>query len=189
MDELQTMSRLHAAQRGDDTAMTALIVDFLPLIRRKAASAAAQCALEKEDLAQEGLIGLLDAVHAFDPSGGASFGTLAYTCIVNRMRSAMRSARRAGAVPAGAVVSIDALQQVASADDPEGQIIARDEVVRLRRWVENHLSGREQQVLRLYLSGESYAAIADKLSLSGSKSVDNTMQRIRKKIKSYQTMP
>lgn len=184
MDESQTLSRLSAAQRGNDAALTDLVIDFLPFIRRKAALAAAQSAVEQEDLVQEGMIGLLSAVRTFDPSGGAAFRTWAFTCIVNRMRSVVRSAHRAGAVPAEAVVPIEDVRRLVADDDPERQIIARDEVARLRERMQERLSVREQQVLQLYLSGSSYAAIADKLSMSGSKAVDNAMQRIRKKMRS-----
>lgn len=189
MDDRQLMIRLTAAQQGDDAAMTALIADFLPFIRFKASAAAAQCAMETDDLAQEGMIGLLSAVRTYDASAGASLRTWACTCIVNSMRSAMRRARRAGAVPAEALVPIDEAQGLASPDDPVQRIIARDEAARLQTWLRRHLSVREQQVLRLYIAGCSYAAIADRLSLPDSKSVDNSLQRIRKKIRSCRSMP
>ena len=189
MDDRQALFRLDAAQHGDEKAMTALIADFLPFIRRKASSAAAQSGLEAEDLAQEGLIGLVLAVRTFTPDGGASFRTWGSTCIVNGMRTAMRRARRVSAVPANAVVPIDDAGQLVSDDDPESRIIARDETQRLRVWMRSHLSAREQQVLALYLAGGSYAFIADRLSLRDGKAVDNALQRIRKKMRAYPSMP
>ena len=169
--------------------MTALIADFLPFIRRKAAAAAAQSGLEAEDLAQEGLIGLLGAVRTFAQDGGASFRTWGSTCIVNSMRTAMRRTRRAGAVPLQAVVSIDSAEFLMSGDDPETRIIAQDEALRVREWVQAHLSAREQQVLWLYIAGGSYASIADRLSLRDGKAVDNALQRIRKKMRAYPSVP
>ena len=189
MDEMQNLSRLHAAQHGDEAAMTELIADFLPFIRRKAAVAAAQSGLEAEDLAQEGLIGLLGAVRTFTPEGGASLATWGCTCIVNSIRSALRRTRRIGAVPQQAVMPIDDAEFLAAGDDPEDRIIAMDEAAGVREWMRTHLSAREQQVLWLYIAGGSYAFIADKLSLRDGKAVDNAIQRIRKKMRAYHFVP
>ena len=176
---------LRAARAGDDAAMASLISDQLPFIRQKAASAASVCGLDAEDLAQEGLIGLLNAVRSFDFYGSAAFRTYACTCIVNSIRSAMRSASRSGAVPAHAVLPIDNADELCAADDPQDIVVGREEAARLLQYVDKHLSPREQQVLRLYLSGDSYAVVAEKLGLSDSKAVDNALQRIRKKLKSF----
>ena len=166
---------LRAARAGDDAAMASLISDHLPFIRQKAASAASVCGRDAEDLAQEGLIGLLNAVRSFDFCGTAAFRTYSRTCIVNSIRSAMRRVSRPGAVPVRAVLPID----------PQDIVVGREEAARLLAFVDKHLSAREQQVLRLYLSGDSYAAVAEKLGLSDSKAVDNALQRIRKKLKSF----
>ena len=189
MDDKQSLSRLHAAQHGDEVAMAAVIAEFLPFIRRKASTAAGQSGLEAEDLAQEGLIGLLSAVRTFVPDGGASFRTWCCTCIVNSIRSAMRRTRRIGAVPPQVIMPIADADALASDDDPEDRIIAMDEAADLRVWVREHLSAREQQVLWLYIAGGSYAFIADKLSLPNGKAVDNAMQRIRKKMRAYHFVP
>lgn len=176
---------LRAARAGDDAAMASLISDYLPFIRQKAASAAPVCGQDAEDLAQEGLIGLLSAVRSFDFCGTAAFRTYARTCIVNSIRSAMRRASRPGAVPVRAVLPIDSADELCTADDPQDIVVGREEAERLLAFVDKHLSVREQQVLRLYLSGNSYAAVAEKLGLSDSKAVDNALQRIRKKLKSF----
>ena len=176
---------LCAARAGDDAAMASLISDYLPFIRQKAASAASVCGLDAEDLAQEGLIGLLNAVRSFDFYGAAAFRTYACTCILNSIRSAMRRVSRPGAVPAHAVLPIDSADDLPAADDPQDIVVGREEAARLLSYVDKHLSAREQQVLRLYISGCSYAAVAEKLGLSDSKAVDNALQRIRKKLKAF----
>ncbi len=176
---------LRAARAGDDAAMAFLISDHLPFIRQKAASAASVCGIDAEDLAQEGLIGLLNAVRSFDFYGTAAFRTFARTCIVNSIRSAMRRTSRPGAVPARAVLPIDSADELSGAADPQDIVVGREEAARLLSYVDKHLSPREQQVLRLYLSGDSYAVVAEKLGLSDSKAVDNALQRIRKKLKSF----
>ncbi|MBQ5987289.1 MAG: sigma-70 family RNA polymerase sigma factor [Clostridia bacterium] len=182
----QEADRLRAARAGDDAAMASLISDQLPFIRQKAASAASVSGLDAEDLAQEGLIGLLNAVRSFDFYGGAAFRTYARTCIVNSIRSALRRATRPGAVPAYAVVPIDSAQSMTvGASDPQDIVVGKEQAKRLLAFVDKHLSEREQAVLRLYLAGCSYAAIVERLSLKDCKAVDNTLQRIRKKLKSF----
>lgn len=176
---------LRAARAGDDAAMASLISDQLPFIRQKAASAASVCGLDAEDLAQEGLIGLLNAVRSFDFYGTAAFRTYARTCIVNGIRSAMRSTSRPGAVPARAVLPIDSADELCGDADPQDIVMGREQAARLLQYVDMHLSPREQQVLRLYLAGDSYDVVAEKLGLSGSKAVDNALQRIRKKLKAF----
>lgn len=176
---------LRAARAGDDAAMASLISDQLPFIRQKAASAASVCGVDAEDLAQEGLIGLLNAVRSFDFYGGAAFRTYARTCIVNSIRSAMRRTSRSGTVPANAVLPIDSADKLCGDTDPQDIVMGREQAARLLQYVDKHLSEREQQVLRLYLAGDSYAVVADKLGLPDSKAVDNALQRIRKKLKSF----
>ena len=183
---MQDQSLIRAAKGGDESAVVRLMTGMLPFIRQKAAQAAAAYALDAEDLVQEGLIGFLGAVRSF-ADGEASFSTYACTCILNSIRSAVRRANRVGTVPASALVPIDDAAEVRAEgpDDPQDIIVGNDEAMRLRRNLYKHLSQREQEVLRLYLAGGSYADIAASLSLKSSKTVDNTLQRIRKKLKSF----
>ncbi len=182
----QKDTRVLAARGGDSEAMTDLVMQLLPFIRGKAASAAASSGLDAEDLAQEGLIGLLGAVRTFDPQGGASFTGYACTCILNSMRSSMRRGLRAGAVPAGAMVPMEEAGDLLDlSEDPQEIVAHRDEAQRLQQKLDELLSGMERQVLRMYLAGSSYDEIARTLGLSGSKSVDNALQRMRKKLKLF----
>lgn len=177
---------LRAARNGDDGAITQLMGELLPFIHRKAFACASSSTLDAEDLAQEGLIGFLSAVRTFREDGNARFSTYACTCILNSMRSAMRKDAKSGAVPQSAVISIeDAAELFPAADDPQDIIVGQDAAQQFWDSVDKRLSRREQQVLRLYIGGDSYAVIAQKLSLRDAKSVDNTLQRIRKKLKSF----
>ena len=186
MYEDRVDARVLAARSGDSEAMTGLVMQLLPFIRQKASSASDSCGLDAEDLAQEGLIGLLGAVRTFDPEGGASFTGYACTCIVNSMRSAMRRGLRAGAVPATAMVSMEEACDVCDLrEDPQEIVANRDEAQRLQQKMDELLSDMERQVLRMYLAGSSYDEIARALGLRGSKSVDNALQRMRKKLKSF----
>lgn len=175
-----------AAKAGDSTAMLSLMAGNLPLIRRKARSAAEVSGIEAEDLVQEGLIGFLQAVRTFDPESEAAFSTYAYTCILNAIRSVLRSAQKASAVPKNALIPIEDARELSEpVSDPQEIVVGSDEASRMREMMDKQLSALEKEVLRLYLSGNSYSDIADVLSLSGSKAVDNALQRIRKKLKSF----
>lgn len=183
---VQDIQLLDAARRGDNDAITQLMTELLPFIHKKAFACASVSGLDAEDLAQEGLIGFLGAVRTFKADSGVQFSTYACSCILNGMRSAMRSAAKVSAVPAAAVVSMDDANEWDFAQrDPQDIVAENEEANGLWRIVEQRLSAREQQVLRLYIGGDSYAAIARKLSLRSAKSVDNTLQRIRKKLKSF----
>lgn len=186
MRSVQDSQLLDDARRGDNDAITRLMTDLLPFIHKKAFACASVSGLDAEDLAQEGLIGFLGAVRTFKKDSGAQFSTYACACILNGMRTAMRRTAKAGAVPAAAMVPMnDANEWNLAQPDPQDIIAEREEADGLWRIVEKRLSEREQQVLRLYIGGDSYAAIARKLSLRDAKSVDNTLQRIRKKLKSF----
>ncbi len=186
MYDMQEDARIRAARSGDSEAMTDLIMQLLPFIRQKAASASLSSGMDAEDLAQEGLIGLLGAVRSFRAERGASFTGYACTCILNSMRSAMRRGLRAGAVPAAAVVPMEQADGLGDLrEDPQEIVARRDEAQRLRQKLDELLSEMERQVLRMYLAGSKYGEIAAALGLRDSKAVDNALQRIRKKLKAF----
>jgi len=162
------------AQSGDLACANRLIQDYLPLVRHLVYRCRCD-ALESEDLLQEGLIGLFNAVLAYDAARGASFSTFAYRCVQNRLRSAVAAAvSGAPTYPEREIPS--------AAGDPQDILQAREN---LRAWearAQECLSEREKRVLRLYLGGNSYREIAGRLETS-EKSVDNAMQRVRRKMR------
>ncbi len=173
------------ANGGDNEAAALLITRMLPLIRKTAS--ASHCSIDAEDLIQEGLIGLLYAIRSFDCNKEASFCTYANVCISNSIRSAVRKTRNIGAIPDKAKVPIDEAVSLRSdsLDDPQDIVVGIEEASRLSACLDKQLSETELRVLKLYLLGDSYSTIAKKLSLKGEKSVDNALQRIRKKLKSF----
>ncbi len=175
------------ANGGDNEAMALLITRMLPLIRKTASASRTFCNIDAEDLIQEGLIGLLCAIRSFDCNKEASFRTYANVCISNSIRSAVRKTRNSGVIPDNAKVSIDEAVTLRSdaLDDPQDIIVGIEEASRLSKNMDRHLSETELRVLKLYLLGDSYSVIAEKLSLKSEKSVDNALQRIRKKLKSF----
>lgn len=175
-----------AAKSGDNEAMAALVASMLPLIR-KTASVSPSPVVDCDDLVQEGLIGLLSAVRTFDSKKETTFRTYAKVCISNSIRSAVRKTKNGKDIPNSSIVPIDEASSLCSDPlcDPQNLIVENEEAQRLLLNMDKRLSKTERNVLRLYLFGDSYSVISEKLSLSGEKAVDNALQRIRKKLKSF----
>ena len=143
---------------------------------------------DSEDLIQEGMMGLLSAIRQYDPNRDALFKTYAEHCIRNRLYTAIKSASRYKHTPLNDYVSFespqfDEIQTKMSSvlRDPEELLITRERVNEITEKLSGKLSGFESKVLDLYLEGESYSEIAAKLDKTP-KSVDNAVQRIRKKL-------
>lgn len=140
---------------------------------------------DSEDLIQEGMVGLLHATRTYDPERQAQFRTYAEVCIRNRLLSAVRAAGRDKHSPLNHCVSLETpLFDTAvsiQGDNPEDMLIDRE--VRNERLsaLKDQLSSFEAKILRLYLGGLSYGEIARQIGRSV-KSVDNAVQRIRRKL-------
>ena len=136
---------------------------------------------DRDDLRQEGLMSLLKAMEAFDPERGVKFSTFAEVCIVNRMRSFSAKTRKASAFPDS--VEYSEMADLISDDiTPESICLYKEFFTELWKNIESALSATEFRVLTLCVNGMSYKAAAEKLGIS-EKSVDNAMQRARRKIK------
>lgn len=172
------------ARGGSNAAAAALAVRMAPVVNSIASRYKA--AAETEDLAQEGMIGLLKAIGSFSPLNGASFRTYATVCISNRIISAVRKSIRSKENASLSFSDADDAELISGggADDPQNIVIGQAEADRLMKELSASLSEFESGVLRLYLSGESYSSIASHFS-SSFKSVDNAMQRIRRKLRSF----
>lgn len=144
---------------------------------------------DSEDLIQEGMLGLLSAIREFDPAKGAAFKTYAQACILNRIRSAVRSDQRLKNAPLNDGVSLDEVLSDESqslggnfyARSPEEQVLARETDKEFISAYSRCLSKLEAQILRLYLDGLSYGEIAEAAGRDA-KAVDNAVQRIRRKL-------
>lgn len=140
---------------------------------------------DHEDLVQEGMIGLLHAVRSYDPDSGTPFAAYAVVCIRHKLISAVRSAAAEKHSPLNESVSIQFYDVDDSANsgnrsDPEDILISREGFSEFMETLQSHLSRFEGQVLTLYLEGLSYRHIAARIK-GTEKSVDNAVQRIRKK--------
>lgn len=138
---------------------------------------------DSEDLIQEAMFGLIKAIREFDPSRDASFRTFADVCIRNRIRSAVTSASRGKHTPLNDSVPFDSIE-AESGSSPEELYISREEETERMEQLTKCLSCLERQVLTLFLQGLSYQEISCHVGRSV-KSVDNAVQRIRRKVAPY----
>ncbi len=141
----------------------------------------------EDDLEQEGMIGLLSAMNNYTP-GRSSFKTFAGLCIRRSVIDAIRRDHNKNNLFYNSVLSLsqldpDAAQIYPTEQDPEQQVIGKDDRKHIEQQLLSKLSDFERNVLTLYLNGLRYGEIAEKLSISV-KSVDNAVQRIRRKIRS-----
>ena len=171
-----------------NTTFSVLVKSFMPYINKRA-SRIRLVGMMYEDIVQEGLIGLLDAIEGYDEERGASFETFAITCIDNRIHSALRQAAAKKNTPLVDYLSLSENTEEGYSSlnlpeelSPEEIVILREELGLVFTMIKENLSEFEKKVLSLYLDGYSYIAISELLHTS-SKSVDNALQRARKKLK------
>lgn len=181
------------AREGSETAEEILIEKYKGLVRAKA-KAYFIAGAEAEDVVQEGMIGLMKAVRSFDEGREASFKTYAGTCINNQILKAIRKAEREKNQPLNDAISLDNhlgekdenltigdILKASMFDEPEEKVIYEDTLLRLKGLSRNIFSPLESQVLRAKIAGKNYQEIAEELGKSP-KTIDNALQRIRKKI-------
>lgn len=140
---------------------------------------------DREDLNQEGMLGLLSAIRSYDANRGASFKTYAERCIHSRLISAIEGDRRMKHAPLNSGMSLDSIyeNEAMMAEyfrDPEEILLEQERYRELTESLLDKLSHYEVSVLRCFLDGMSYKEIAETLHKT-EKSVDNAVQRIRKK--------
>lgn len=175
------------ASSGDTAAEEELIGEYSRLVRI-CARPYFLAGGDSEDLIQEGMLGLLSAVRHYDPSKDVRFKTYAEFCIRRRLYSAIKSAARYKHIPLNEYIPLESpeldesnTQGIPFLRDPEEFVLARERVDELTDCLYGSLSRFESKVLGLYLEGMSYEEMAVKLNKT-SKSVDNAVQRIRRKL-------
>ncbi len=148
---------------------------------------------DSEDLMQEGMLGLIAAIREFSPNRNATFHTFAELCIRRRIISAVRLAAGGKHTPLNTYVSLELSlfagkqHQVSFGaapsrqENPEDVIINQEKLHALEQWIDGQLTELEHRVLGFYLNGLSYSEIAKEVNRS-TKSVDNAVQRIRRKV-------
>ncbi|MEB7455301.1 RNA polymerase sporulation sigma factor SigH [Lysinibacillus sphaericus] len=187
---------IEMVHQGNTDALDYLITKYRLLVRAKARSYFLIGA-DKEDIVQEGMIGLYKAIRDFKGDKLASFRAFAELCITRQIITAIKTATRQKHIPLNSYVSLDkpifdeesdrTLMDVltgAIMDDPEELIIHREEFGYLEEKMSEILSELELQVLALYLDGQSYHEISAKLNRHV-KSIDNALQRVKRKLERH----
>ncbi len=178
--------------RGGEAEITDYILEkYKPLVRKKT-NAMYLIGGETEDLIQEGMIGLFKAIRDFSFEKGTSFFTFAELCISRQLYSALEASNRKKHLPLNTYISFSNqededgvnLEQMVTEQtiSPEQMLIEQERKKEFFEKLEEKLSSMEKKVLYLYLEGSSYTQIAILLEKTP-KSIDNTLQRIRGKIK------
>lgn len=176
---------------GDAEIADYIMEKYKPLVRKKT-NAMYLIGGETEDLIQEGMIGLFKAVRDYDPDKTASFFSFADLCISRQIYSALEASNRKKHNPLNNYISFSNqqesndvnLEEIISSQNlsPEQMMIEKEHKQEFFTRLEEKLSATEKKVLYLYLEGDSYTQIADVMDKTP-KSIDNTLQRIRGKIK------
>jgi RNA polymerase sporulation-specific sigma factor len=183
MDDTELIRRFRAGevQIGDY-----LVEKYKPLVKSKARELFLAGG-DHEDLLQEGMIGLFRAVREYDEDREASFRTFALLLVTRQMYSAIQGAQRQKHKALNSSVSISELQdnqeegKLGVVDSPETTVLDRENAEVLRQRIDGVLSPLERKVLNYYLEGMDYRMIAERMERSP-KSIDNTLQRIRRKV-------
>lgn len=197
--EFEKMSEndiINLAQKRENVAMEYLLEKYKPLVRQKTRKLFLIDG-DKDDLIQEGMIGLFKAVRDYQVGKDAAFRTFADLCISRQLYSAIKKSNRLKNQPLNSYVSIYS-DEFSDADElagdrtvissgsdnianPEAIMIDRENAIDMQNKMFDKLSKMEREVLKRYLDGMTYQEIAADMEKSP-KSIDNALQRIKGKI-------
>jgi RNA polymerase sporulation-specific sigma factor len=195
LEDIDLVARVHA---GDDRCIEVLLSRYRNFARSKARSYFL-AGSDKEDVVQEGMIGLFKAIRDFQAETGTPFRAFAELCISRQILTAIKTANRQKHQPLNSSVSLDAPAYggdegsdrsvgdniIAPAiHDPAELVISAQEIEAIRDTMHENLTELEGDVLRLYMDGKSYEEIAAFLG-NHVKSIDNALQRIKRKLQRH----
>lgn len=184
------------AKEGNVRAQEYLINKYKNFVKAKAKSYFLIGA-DREDIYQEGMIGLYKAIRDFRTDRLASFKAFAELCITRQIITAIKTATRQKHIPLNTYISLnkpiyddesdrtlmDILSE-AKVSDPEELVISREEIGYIQNEMEEVLSSLEMEVLMSYIDGKSYQEIACDLDRHA-KSIDNALQRVKRKLEKF----
>ena len=196
-DQLSDDEIISMIHGGDSYAMDFMLTKYKSLVKNKA-KALFLIGGDKEDLIQEGMIGLYKAIRDYVTDKDSTFYSFADLCISRQIYTAIKASNRKKNIPLNTYVSLYAPAYSENADqdeketladvmsqnkisNPEELVIDKESTSMLEYELVRHLSQFEKTVLDLYLHDYSYLQIADKLKKEP-KSIDNALQRIRLKL-------
>ncbi|KXB73787.1 MULTISPECIES: RNA polymerase sporulation sigma factor SigH [Peptostreptococcus] len=181
------------AKQGDKYAINKLIEKYSIMVKAKAKTYFLVGA-DKEDIIQEGLIGLYKAIRDYDEDKTCSFRYFADICVTRQIITAIKTATRQKHIPLNTYISLNRpmfeeesertlydMVTTSLDNDPEGLVIDKEAYKDMENRMKKTLSKFEEEVFIRYLSGQSYSDIAISLS-KDAKSVDNAIQRVKKKL-------
>lgn len=185
---------IHKLRQGEEDITDYILEKYKPLVRKRT-NAMYLIGGENEDLIQEGMIGLFKAIRDYRRDKDSSFYHFAELCVNRQLYTALEASNRKKHLPLNSYVSLsdgdgeESLQiseeLLGKSRSPEQMVIEQEVLEEFRKKLKKRLSNLEGQVLGLYLDGNNYIQIAEMLEKSP-KSVDNTLQRIRQKIRRLQ---
>lgn len=165
--------------RESKDAVSVIISRYMKLVLKRAHTFSDNCS-DLEDLTQEGLLALCNAIDSFDCENGAKFSSFADACVTNRIKTAAQTIAKHNRSDMTVIADEN---DIADADSsPENIWLERESGIRIKKKIESVLAPLEKKVFELYLDGRSYREIAEMLGIS-EKSADNAVFRIRKKLK------
>ncbi|MCL0052241.1 RNA polymerase sporulation sigma factor SigH [Peptococcaceae bacterium] len=184
------------ARNGDNDALEYLLNKYKNLVKSKARSYFLIGA-DREDIIQEGMIGLYKAIRDFREDKMSSFKMFADLCITRQIITAIKTATRQKHIPLNSYISLNkpaydedsdkTLMDMLSGSkitDPEELVVHQEEFGNIEKKMSEILSELEWQVLMAYLDGKSYQEIAKELNRHV-KSIDNALQRVKRKVERY----
>lgn len=183
-DNLSDEELVILSNNGDSQSTEMLLIRYKPLVRQIARSYYIAGA-EHGDIIQEGMIGLFKAIRDYVLDRNTLFKSFANLCVKRQIIDALKSATRNKHMPLNNSLSLDTpamAEVITSYDNPETTLLENEEHKELRHNINSVLSKYEIKILNLYLLKRSYQEIAVEVG-KDSKSIDNAMQRIKKKIR------
>ena len=189
---MQDEEIINKIKAGDKSALNYLMEKYKELVNMKV-SKYYIIGAEKEDIVQEGMIGLYKAIKSYSDDKNTSFKSFANMCIERQLITAIKTSNRQKHMPLNSYLSLNTsayddednteLMDIFNnntVEDPLETITKKEYYKTVENVIDKSLSDFEKQVLARFMRGESYVDIANKLE-APVKSIDNAIQRIRKK--------
>lgn len=192
IDDRTDSELIISAKGGDETALECILNRYKNLVNMKVGKYFIIGA-EKEDIIQEGMIGLYKAVKSYEDDKQNSFKSFANLCIERQLITAIKTSNRQKHMPLNSSLSLNMpvyendeniplieFFNSKTVEDPLDTITKKEYYKLIENKMDKHLSNFEKKVLKSFIDGESYVKIAEELD-APVKSIDNAIQRIRKK--------
>ncbi|AFS79283.1 RNA polymerase sigma-H factor SigH [Gottschalkia acidurici 9a] len=195
-NEMEDEDIVEYAKSGDSLALEYLMTKYRNFVRAKSRSYFLIGA-DREDIVQEGMIGLYKSIRDYNQDKLTSFRAFAELCITRQIITAIKTATRQKHIPLNSYISLNKPIYDEESDrtlldiitgvkvtDPEELIISKEELKNIESKIGEILSDLEWEVLILYLQGKTYQEIAGELERHV-KSIDNALQRVKRKLERY----